>query len=92
MPSIWHHRFRHSRRQNCRNLDILLSYRIYTTQFDKDGKTWNRLRLGFFSTRQDAETVLEKLLPYFPGAWATPVSTEERADSADMDWMTGPGQ
>ena len=64
-------------------LDILLAYRIYTTQFDKDGKTWNRLRLGFFSTRQDAETVLEKLLPYFPGAWATPVSTEERSESAD---------
>ncbi|MGB5474492.1 MAG: SPOR domain-containing protein, partial [Gammaproteobacteria bacterium] len=67
------------------NLDILLTYRVYTTQFDKDGKTWNRLRLGFFSTRQDAETVLEKLLPYFPGAWATPVSIEEREGSADME-------
>jgi len=64
-------------------LDILLTYRIYTTQFDKDGKTWNRLRLGFFSSRQEAETVLEKLLPYFPGAWTTPVSGEERTESAD---------
>ncbi len=64
-------------------LDILLTYRLYTTQFDKDGKTWNRLRLGFFSDKQDAETVLEQLMPYFPGAWVTPVSPDERTESAD---------
>lgn len=68
------------------DLDVLLTYRLYTTQFDKDGKTWNRLRLGFFTDRQEAETVLEKLMPYFPGAWVTPVSPDERATSADSEF------
>jgi tetratricopeptide (TPR) repeat protein len=72
-------------------LDILLTYRIYTTQFDKDGRIWNRLRLGFFSSRQDAEAVLRKLLPYFPGAWVTPVSGEERTRSADAELDGRPG-
>lgn len=68
------------------DLDLLLTYRLYTTQFEKDGKTWNRLRLGFFADRQEAEVVLGKLMPYFPGAWVTPVSPEEREDSASTEF------
>jgi tetratricopeptide (TPR) repeat protein len=64
-------------------LDILLAYRVYTARFDKDGKTWNRLRVGFFGSRQEAETVLRELQPYFPGAWITQVSAQERESSAD---------
>jgi hypothetical protein len=64
-------------------LDTLLAYRVYTTRFDKDGKTWNRLRVGFFGSKTEAETVLRELQPYFPGAWITPVTAQERELSAD---------
>lgn len=73
------------------DLEAMREYRVYTTRFDKDGKTWNRLRLGFFSGREDAETVLRGLLPYFPGAWITPVSLEERTASADAVLEDGAG-
>ena len=63
-------------------LDILADYRVYTTEFEKDGRTWYRLRLGFFSGKQAAESVLQGITPYFPGAWVTQVSAEERAESA----------
>lgn len=62
-------------------LDVLLAYRVYTTRFVKDGRTWNRLRLGFFTDKPEAETVLRKLQPYFPGAWITPVSATEKLQS-----------
>ena len=32
----------------------LEQYRVYTTQFEKDGRTWHRLRLGFFESERDA--------------------------------------
>jgi len=63
-------------------LETLLAYRVYTTRFVKDGKTWNRLRVGFFSTREAATKVLGELQAYFPGAWVTPVSEQERDGSA----------
>jgi hypothetical protein len=62
-------------------LDVLLAYRLYTTRFIKDGRTWNRLRLGFFTDKAEAETVLTRLQPYFPGAWITPVSATEKLQS-----------
>lgn len=58
-------------------LEELLAYRLYTTTFIKDGRTWNRLRLGFFTNKTEAAEVLRKLQSYFPGAWITPVSAEE---------------
>ncbi|MEZ5541370.1 MAG: tetratricopeptide repeat protein [Pseudomonadota bacterium] len=63
-------------------LDILQVYRVYTTEFQKDGKPWSRLRLGFFSSKEEAEQVLQQIGPYFPGAWLTRVSPEEREESA----------
>lgn len=63
-------------------LDILQVYRVYTTQFEKDGKPWNRLRLGFFSSKQETEQTLQQLTPYFPGAWIAQVTAAEREDSA----------
>jgi SPOR domain len=63
-------------------LETLLAYRVYTTRFAKDGKTWNRLRVGFFSNKEEATKVLGELQAYFPGAWVTPVAEQERDGSA----------
>jgi tetratricopeptide (TPR) repeat protein len=63
-------------------LDVLLAYRVYTASFVKDGKTWYRLRLGFFGSRSDASTVLDELKAHYPDAWIAKVSADERLDSS----------
>lgn len=63
-------------------LDTLLAYRVYTTQFTRDGRNWNRLRVGFFASKQEAESALRELQPYFPGSWITRVTPEEQEASA----------
>ena len=52
---------------------IPVNYRLYTSRFDKQGKTWHRLRLGFFPSQQAAEQVMDSLKPRFPDAWVTRV-------------------
>jgi tetratricopeptide (TPR) repeat protein len=56
----------------------LENYRLYTTRFEKDGKVWHRLRLGFFPTEKAAAKILSQLIGKFPKAWITIVSLEER--------------
>ena len=58
---------------NLKNPD---QYIIYTTQFPIDGRVWNRLRLGFFATRKEAQAVAESLKDRYPRAWMQ-VATEE---------------
>jgi len=58
---------------NLKNPD---QYIIYTTQFPIDGRVWNRLRLGFFATRKEAQAVAESLKTRYPRAWMQ-VATEE---------------
>jgi hypothetical protein len=84
-------------------LDAFLAYRVYTTRFVKDGKTWYWLRLGFFKTRAAADSVMRELLAQYPGAWVDKVSPEEiqrstrlpsatrdtRATGRDEDAVTG---
>ena len=43
-------------------LETLSRFTLYTTRFVKDGAVWNRLRLGFFPTKEAAEEVLASLL------------------------------
>jgi len=50
-------------------------YVIYTTKFPIDGRLWNRLRLGFFATRKEAQKVAETLKTRYPRAWIE-VATE----------------
>ncbi len=52
-------------------------YRLYTTQFEKDGQTWHRLRMGFFASEGDARHVLEALRAEYPQAWVAKVSPGE---------------
>jgi hypothetical protein len=64
-------------------LDFRQSYRLYTTTFLKDGKTWYRLRLGFFSSKQEARSALNTVKESFPGAWIAPVTALEQEKSAN---------
>ncbi len=59
-------------------------YRLYTTQFEKDGKTWHRLRLGFFASERDARQALEALRSLYPRAWVAKVSPGEAKVSAQV--------
>ncbi|MBU0481829.1 MAG: SPOR domain-containing protein [Proteobacteria bacterium] len=69
---------------------IYQDYRLYATKFKADdGKVWNRLRLGFFPTREEALAALENLRKPFPDAWVTKVSGEERTASGNRSIATG---
>lgn len=72
----------HIRADDLPELDVLLSHRVYTASFVKDGKTWNRLRVGFFGSRSDANKALDVLKAHYPDAWIAEVSVDERLDSS----------
>ena len=63
--------------------DLYRTHRVYVMPFDQDGKTWYRLRLGFFRTRAAAEAMLAKLDKDFPGCWVDHASITERKQSAE---------
>ena len=50
----------------------------YVTSFRRGGKTLYRLRLGFFASREDAETMRPYFLKQYPAAWVTRVSKREK--------------
>ncbi|MDH5555729.1 MAG: SPOR domain-containing protein, partial [Alphaproteobacteria bacterium] len=62
--------------------DAFRGRRLYTTVFTKDGKRWNRLRLGFYPTLQDARNALPAIKVSYPGAWVAKTSAAERQASA----------
>jgi tetratricopeptide (TPR) repeat protein len=50
---------------------------VYVTQTTVKGKPWERLNLGFFSSRQKAVLVLNDIQNIYPGAWLKQVSANE---------------
>ena len=50
---------------------------VYVTRTTVKGKQWERLNLGFFSSRQKAVLVLNDINKIYPGAWLRQVSAEE---------------
>jgi hypothetical protein len=64
-------------------LEEFVTYRLYSTAYDKDGKRWYRLRLGFFKSMAQANIVKEDLLTHYPGAWVTKASVAERIRSSE---------
>lgn len=50
----------------------------YETSFERDGLIWHRLRVGFYETRQAAETARKEILTLFPDAWVIKVTAQER--------------
>jgi len=55
----------------------LNKYVTYTTRFPIEGRVWNRLRVGFFDTRLQAERYRKKLLGLYSGAWVAYASSKE---------------
>jgi len=43
--------------------------RVYTTEAKLDGKTWYRVRLGFFDSYGQASQTREKLQGFYPDSW-----------------------
>lgn len=60
-------------------IDVPPGRRLYTTTFEQDGKTWHRLRLGFFADARSAGEALTALRPAYPEAWVTQASEAERS-------------
>ena len=60
-------------------LPELSDYQLYMTEVTIDGKTWHRLRLGFFQTEQEAEAVLRNQQAAYPQAWTAKISATEFA-------------
>lgn len=68
---------------NLPKLEQFMTYRLYTTLFDKNGKTWHRLRLGFFKNNADAISVMNNLKSNYPHAWTAKASSNERMQSGE---------
>lgn len=80
-------------------LDLLPAHRLYGTRVEADGRVWQRLRLGFFPSLTEAQSVQRRLDPSFPGAWIAQVSAAERQASArtalvraDEEILSAPGE
>jgi len=62
---------------------VYRTHRVYITPFQKGGRTWYRLRLGFFKSRAAAEAMLAELEADFPGSWVDRASAEEIRQSVE---------
>jgi hypothetical protein len=61
-----------------KSLPGLESYRLYQVARREDGRTRYRLRLGFFTSEADAETVLNTVRDTYPTAFSTCLGDEDR--------------
>lgn len=57
----------------------LSGYRIYTTEFVKNGTRWYRLRLGVFTERKAAREAMAALRTRYPSAWIDRAAATELA-------------
>lgn len=64
------------------NLEVFEKYRLYQTLIDYKKSKWSRLRLGFFTSRDEALSVLEEVRASYPRSWVTTVTATERTASA----------
>lgn len=56
---------------------------VYSSTVEIDGRTWYRIRLGFFATKTDAAAALSRLKDDYPDAWIARVSDRESEKFAD---------
>jgi len=68
---------------NLPRLEQFTTYRLYTTLFEKDGKPWHRLRLGFFKSSTEATTVMNEMSSHYPYAWVAEAAVNERMQSGE---------
>ncbi len=60
------------------DLPALSSYVTYATRYEEDGVVWNRLRLGFFKTRTDAQKIADEIKSAYSDSWIVRTSANER--------------
>lgn len=70
-------------------LELLERHRLYRSTVELDGETVERLRLGFFPTRESAEAVLRELGGSHPDAWVARVEPGEEAGSLQAAGFLG---
>jgi hypothetical protein len=56
--------------------------RAYVAPFEKDGKTWYRLRIGFFADAASAQAARDALRGTYPQAWVARATEAERQGAA----------
>lgn len=57
--------------------EVFERYLLYSTVYKEGGKTWYRLRLGFFPSSDAAQKIIDSLKGAFPTAWVARVSKKE---------------
>jgi len=72
-------------------VDAFRSYVAYTYSTEENGAQWNRLRLGAFATRGEAETVLDQVRTAYPDAWIVRLDRRER-DFVYRAWAAAKAQ
>ncbi|MDH5180595.1 MAG: SPOR domain-containing protein [Gammaproteobacteria bacterium] len=72
------------------DLKLDRKYAYYTVRVKSRGKTWNRLRLGFFSSRQQANKILMQVRSHYKGAWIDTIQSYEQ-DEVNK-WLVKIGQ
>jgi hypothetical protein len=60
------------------DLVMAADHKVYFTTVQLDGKTWYRIRLGFFDSKASAAAQLEKVKQQYPTAWV------DRANDAEL--------
>ncbi|MEZ5921968.1 MAG: tetratricopeptide repeat protein [Parvularculaceae bacterium] len=61
-------------------------YALYAVRFEEDGVVWNRLRLGFFNNRTEAQKVQSELAGVYRDSWIVRTTAEER-DAVYKEWL-----
>jgi hypothetical protein len=66
-------------------LAIFNAYTLYTTEANRDGRTWYGLRLGFFSDAVSAKQVAYYVRSDFKSVSVVPVTTLEKERATDLN-------
>lgn len=61
---------------------------VYSVKATAKGKTWHRLRLGFFNDRKQAEQALQQLQGLYRSAWVSKVHPREKEQLLAGDYST----
>lgn len=63
--------------------------KLYISEAEVDGRTWYRLRIGFFATEDEARAALAPLAERFPRAWVGRAEAAEVSTASDLAFARG---
>lgn len=66
------------------NLVTAVDHKVYVTTVQVDDKTWYRIRLGFFDTKESATLQLETVRQLYPSAWIDRASDAELSEHREF--------